>query len=194
MDIPGFTYDKKTGKYYKTPPASSSSYLNLPITSDDSSSKVNQVKLEQKIDCTLASLANLEYGQNLRGSKSGFKFNAYDSLIATRFTNDKFKFNRNILIQNLLDFNGASLVEPYCRHLVALPIKDLLFGVWKNEKSNSIVQINVKNLLAPSSTNYKLIAKNYVEHYSNAYLVEQILPIPIIRMCNILINFNCIII
>lgn len=165
--LPGYIWS--SNRYYRVPPEGSSSFVNLPTTSDPNAGK--QDELEKKIAQTHSALSDLEYGAQTKSGPA--KFNAYDSLLASRFTSDVFKFNRNIFIENLLNFRGARLADPVCQHLAALPARDLLVGVWKNESSCTVSQIDVKGLLVPSSTSYRLVSSNNIGNFQN-FVIDQI--------------------
>lgn len=171
-NIPGYVWCASSNRYYRAPPEGS--FVNLPPASNPNQGK--QAELEAKIDPTHKVLADLEYGLKMSEQSGTTKFNAYDSLLASRFTSDRFKFHRNIFIENLLNFRGARLIESVCQHLAVLPARDLLIGAWKNESCCAISQIDVRGLLAPSVTSYKLVANNNIGNFQN-FVIDSIQPI-----------------
>lgn len=171
-NLPGFTWCATTKRYYLTPPAGS--FQSLPSISNPNQGK--QTELEKKIDPIHQVLSDLEHGHKMSSSDGQAKFDANDSLLASRFTSDLFRFNRNIFIENLLNFRGARLTGSVCQHLSAVPARDLLIGAWKSDASCAISQINVRSLLAPSTTCYRLISTNNIGNFQN-FVIDQILPI-----------------
>lgn len=171
-NLPGFIWCPTSKRYYRAPPEASTSFVNLPSVPDPNAGK--QDELEKKIVQTHHALNDLEIGPQRKSSAA--KFNAYDSLLASRFTSDNFKFNRNIFIENLLNFRGARLADPVCQHLAALPARDLLVGVWKNESSCTVSQMDIKGLLAPSSSSYRLVSTNNIGNFQT-FVIDQILPV-----------------
>lgn len=125
MELPGYTYDSKTKRYFKNPPAGSTSFLNVPVANESDLNRLEQFELEKKIDCVVHTISQLEMHDGLnRKPKSGSNlFSNYDSLIASRFTTDLFKFKRNVFLENLRGPRGNLLIEPYCGQLVACPEK-----------------------------------------------------------------------
>lgn len=119
------------------PSKTTNPFLDTPSTSKiaDSSSgtssssgrdpnAIQQIDLEKKIKTTVNVLSDIQMGQKSKSSQ----FSAHDSILASKFTNDAFKFNRNIFIQNIVGPTGKRLIGPYCQHLVACTERDLVFG------------------------------------------------------------------
>lgn len=175
-NIPGYTYDPKTKRFFKTP-AQHAPESNITAIIERSQPKIDQSDLEKKIKHCVSAIRDLELYGTIKNVMSN-KFTSCDSILASKFTQNQLKFNRNVYLKNLPAIERRVLIKPYCSQLVASPENDTLFATYIDNKSICIAQLDVRQLLKQSISSYNLTLRNQVFVFAvSEYKAEQILPV-----------------